>query len=46
VSALFKCLTDADNASVTEYAEYAVNKFGFNTVKADILIIQEFNKCL
>ena len=46
VSALFESLTDTDNTAVTENAENTVNKFCFNSVKADILIIKEFDKSL
>ena len=46
VTALFKSLTYTDNAAVTENTENAVNKFCFNSVKADILIIKEFNESL
>ena len=46
VSALLKSLTDTDNAAVAEYAENTVNKFCFNSVKANVLIIKEFNESL
>lgn len=46
VAALLERLTYADNAAVTEDAEYTVDKLGLCTVEADILIVKEFDKSL
>ena len=46
VSALFKCLTDSDNATVTENTEDSVYELRFLSVKADILIVKESDKSL
>jgi hypothetical protein len=46
MSALLKSLTNADNTAVAEDAEHTRNKFCFNAVNFNILIVKELNKRL
>jgi hypothetical protein len=46
VTALLECLADTYYTAVSEYAENALDKLGFLTVKADVLVVEEFNEGL
>ena len=46
VTALFERLADTDHTAVTEDTENTFDELGFHAVKADILVVEEFDKGL